>query len=200
MQRLPVYILGGGRSRRFGSDKARAELGGVPLIVRILESVEPFATEIWAVADRPDKYQDLGLKTLEDRTKDCGPLGGIQAALEHLIATQEAPCCLVLCCDLVDIQQGWVEQLLTARTDESWVVAFREQRWQPFPGLYDPRLLPQVEERLARGQLSLQGLCDAVPSLGLKLPDSWPEVAQVNTQEELERVRAWPGFRSSGDR
>ena len=32
---LPAYILAGGKSSRFGSDKARAQVGGEALVARI---------------------------------------------------------------------------------------------------------------------------------------------------------------------
>ena len=52
---VPAYILSGGRSSRFGSDKARALAAGKPLILHAADTVAPVAASITVVADRPDK-------------------------------------------------------------------------------------------------------------------------------------------------
>jgi molybdopterin-guanine dinucleotide biosynthesis protein A len=80
MKPIPVYLLAGGRSSRFGSDKARAELAGVPLILRLAHQVEPVASPLVVVADRRDKYLDLGLTTIADALPGLGPLGGLLTA------------------------------------------------------------------------------------------------------------------------
>ena len=60
-RRVPVYILAGGRSRRFGRDKARATTGGAALVVRLAELLTPVAQSITVIAGRPGAYDDLGL-------------------------------------------------------------------------------------------------------------------------------------------
>ena len=51
MEKVPVYILAGGRSSRFGHDKAMARLAGVPLLSRVGTLAAPFASRITVVAE-----------------------------------------------------------------------------------------------------------------------------------------------------
>ena len=78
---MPVYILAGGRSSRFGSDKARALLDGEPLVARLARQIEPVARRVTVVAEAADTYADLGLRTIADRRPGLGPLAGLEAAL-----------------------------------------------------------------------------------------------------------------------
>jgi molybdopterin-guanine dinucleotide biosynthesis protein A len=72
-------VLAGGQSRRFGSDKALAELGGVPLIERAVVALAQWCDEVVIVGgNRP------GHPALADwPTPGLGPLGGMAAALRH---------------------------------------------------------------------------------------------------------------------
>ncbi len=81
MERVPVCILSGGRSSRFGSDKARALLRFVPLIVHVVRTAESVASRVTVVADTADKYAGLGLKTIVDLTPGLGPIGGLNTVL-----------------------------------------------------------------------------------------------------------------------
>ncbi|WP_230281590.1 molybdenum cofactor guanylyltransferase [Croceicoccus sp. Ery15] len=72
-------IIGGGKSRRFGSDKAAALVDGVPLIDHVHAALRPQTADIvicgreWrAWTSLPDMPQP-----------DLGPLGGLNAALAH---------------------------------------------------------------------------------------------------------------------
>ena len=51
---LPLYILAGGKSRRFGSDKARALLDGKPQLLNIAEAFAPIA----ALETSPEIFED----------------------------------------------------------------------------------------------------------------------------------------------
>lgn len=184
MTRVPVYVLAGGRSLRFGSDKARAELGGVPLVLRLARLLEPIADGFTVVAERPDKYADLGLSTLGDAVPGLGPLGGLHTALTH---ARPPGWVLVVSADLLELRLEWLERLTSSAREPRRAVVFRDRFWQTFPGLYHTALLPEISRRIAGGELALYRLLAAEATACLSLPDDWPEVVQANTPEELER-------------
>ncbi len=183
-ERLPVYILAGGRSTRFGSDKARAVIHGQPLILHAANAVARFATRCTAVAAIPDQYADLGLPTIADSIPNAGPLGGLVRALSDLTDEDRL---LLVSCDLVLYDVEPVAQLLRAAAGTHGAAAFYTNRWQPMPGVYARRLIPQTEALLQRGDGSLARLLDLQ---GLAVPiESWDEVAlDVNTPEALLRA------------
>lgn len=80
-------ILAGGRSSRFGGDKAAATLHGKSLLELAADGLRP-GCDMIAVSARPDSSAaalaaDLKLAVLTDRTGDpAGPLAGIRAGLE----------------------------------------------------------------------------------------------------------------------
>lgn len=70
-------VLAGGQSRRFGSDKAMAELDGVTLIERAVDQLSHWCDHV-VVAGR----EAAPAPTLADWPRpNMGPLGGIAAAL-----------------------------------------------------------------------------------------------------------------------
>lgn len=180
---LPLYIVAGGRSVRFGSDKARAELEGVPLLIHTARALAPSASSVTVVADRADKYADLGLRTIADRAPGLGPLGGLQAALEDLPAGDDW--LLLGSCDLLGLRPRWVEALREAAADPHGVVAFHDQRWEPMPALYHRRVLPAVEAAITAGELTLWRLIEGCDPVALPLPAGWEAVVQVNTRDDL---------------
>lgn len=185
MKRLPVYLLAGGQSRRFGSDKARAMLHGQPLLRHVAAMLEPVATSLTVVADVAGKYQDLGFRTIADRQPGLGPLAGLDTALHDLPAGSDW---LLLCCgDAAVIRRHWLDRLLEACAGESDAVAFGDGHWQPMPGLYARSAAPVVAQGLAGGRRSMKNLLDALQSVRLPLPLDWPEHWQVNTRQELDR-------------
>lgn len=189
MPRVPAYILAGGKSSRFGSDKARALLDGEPLIVRVQRMLEAHASGITVVADTTDKYADLGLRTIADLNPGRGPLAGLQTALNDLQCDQHG---LLLCpCDAVVIEPDWIQQLIGARDEKADAVAFRDQqnRWQPMPALYALSALPRVDEHLADDRLSMQDLLQGLNTTRVDLPTDWPERWQVNRPADLDAHR-----------
>lgn len=187
MERLPVYVLAGGRSSRFGRDKATAVLAGETLLARVAALAAPFAERITVVAEHAGKYEAVGLRTIADAVSGRGPLGGLLAAL----GDAEGEWTLVLPCDLVTMQAGWVARLLAARRPGSRAVVFRGQRWEPLPGLYHVAARPQVEAALAAHELTLWHLYSRVQTEAVPLPEDWPELAQVNSPADLRRAEAW---------
>lgn len=180
----PAYVLAGGRSRRFGSDKARVVRHGMPGLVWLREQLLAFGCpRVTAIAREDGAYYDLGVTTIADLHPELGPLGGLEAALSDARENR----ILLLSCDLLELRESWLRRL-TASPGQA--VAFHQETWHPFPGCYERSLLPVVTRRLSESGAgrSFQSLLNApeVASVALPLPADWPEVVSFNTQRELE--------------
>ncbi len=74
-------ILAGGRSRRFGRDKAAELVDGKAMLDHVIDALSPQVAEI-SVCGRDWK----GITRIEDRpSRDLGPLGGLNGALAYAI-------------------------------------------------------------------------------------------------------------------
>src|SRR6266481_3580651 len=95
------YVLAGGGSTRFGRDKALVEVGGTPMLKRMIELLRQVTKEVKIVA-AANKYAAFGVTTVEDRWPGEGPLGGIITALEDAARTAARPeWNLILSCDML---------------------------------------------------------------------------------------------------
>jgi molybdopterin-guanine dinucleotide biosynthesis protein A len=186
MNTLPAYILAGGQSSRFGSDKALASLHGKPLIQRIAEAAASRCQPITAIGHRLDEYKPLGLRTIVDTIPDCGPMGGLHAALQDAC---DHCWLLLLSCDLLQLQSHWIDALLDARTECAPAVAYRHDgRWQPLLALYQTSLIDEVRSRLATHRFAMHRLLDDIACVHCPLPADWPDILQVNDEASLN---AW---------
>lgn len=187
--KLPVYILAGGKSSRFGSDKALAEFRGQPLLARLVDLVSPIASSITAIAKAKGQYADLGVRTIADTYQNAGPLAGIHAALSDAVQTSTdrriSEWVLVLSCDLVAFDCDWCNQLASHRDENTKAVAFHHEKWEPLLGLYRRDVLSEITRRLEAGHNSPQRLLSEIGACAVGIPKNWPSVIQVNTQEEL---------------
>lgn len=186
----PAYILAGGRSRRFGSDKARAMHEGQAMIIRVARLAQPAASAVYAVADRAGRYDDLGLTTLADHHPGRGPLAGLEAALRHRLDQHGSGWIILLSCDLLHLEPDWLSILeqATHDTPDALAAAFREHdRWQPLLSLYHTDALPLVQQRLADDHLAMQHLLNdpAMHTATAPLPPDWPATLQANRREDL---------------
>lgn len=181
-ERPPAYILAGGRSSRFGSDKARALLHGEPLLLRQARLLTTLGHRVTIVGRWAGQYQDLGLATIGDSEPDLGPRVGLQTALRH----RGEGWLLLSSCDLVVLRDGWLVRLLAlAGTPPPPAIAYRDERWQPFPGLYHTSLLSRPE------LFEHGGLCqllDRVGAVAAPLPPDWTAQRQANTPAELQQL------------
>jgi molybdenum cofactor guanylyltransferase len=102
------YVLAGGGSTRFGRDKALVEVGGTPMLERMVELLRRVTKEVKIVAAL-NKYATFGVTIVEDRWPGEGPLGGIITALENAARNTAPPeWNLILSCDMPFLTPGWL--------------------------------------------------------------------------------------------
>lgn len=213
--------MAGGLSSRFGSDKARVEVACVedriegtsePLLLALRRSLSRQGHAVEIVADRADRYDDLGVQCLVDRLIGQGPLAGVATALQH--REQQRPGWLLLIsCDLYVWRAEWFKSLAKMAIEHQPspngnapqpvdAIAFvgdmksdlrvEKQVWEPFPSLLHTRLLPQALTNLRREQYSLQTLFQASRTVAVKSSDN-PQAWTFNTPQQLRSLRPEAG-------
>ncbi len=120
----PAYILAGGQSTRFGSDKALVTTTAGPLLSYLHQTLAERGHAVYVVADRVDRYRQLGIECLVDQVASKGPLAGMATALQHRL-DQETGWLLVLSCDQYFWNHAWFCCLADYVTEQVEAIAFR---------------------------------------------------------------------------
>lgn len=192
---VAAYILAGGQSSRFGSDKALAQVAGDVQLLRLIRDLRRAGTETHVVADRRDRYSQLGLDCLEDQVSGMGPLAGLVAALNAHQKAGASGWLLLVGCDQVVWRQEWLDQLMANADQACDAVVFLGARRElsqfsdPLPGLYHVRLAKVAAQLLESQRRSLMGLLDVARVRQLKMEKGQaPHYWTFNTPEELESL------------
>jgi molybdopterin-guanine dinucleotide biosynthesis protein A len=190
MHSAPLYILAGGQSRRFGSDKARAKVGAETLLERVARVMGADASRVWVVAAEQGRYEELLPGAgVEDRWPGEGPLGGLGSALTHRIATQGPGWLALAPCDLLDPEVAWWSLLSAQVVHGDVAAAFHDgQRWHPLVGLYHTDSLSAVESLITRGERALWRLLEEVNARPVSPPAGWRGASGANSPELLESI------------
>ena len=89
--RFSGAVLCGGRSRRFGRDKATYLHNGTPLARISLRALrEAGASEVFSIGGDADALADMGFSAVPDEHPGEGPLGGIICALRQAALSRAA--------------------------------------------------------------------------------------------------------------
>lgn len=170
--RLLGAVLAGGQSRRFGSDKALAPLGGKPLIEHVIAAL---AKQTDAVIVCGREWEDW----VPDRPgPELGPLGGINAAL-HCAAARGFDAVLTVPCDAPLLPPDLAERLAAHGP-----AVFVEN--MPVIGLWPAALAAKLDAHLADADdRSVRGWARAAGALSYVLDRSIPN---VNSPTDLNRI------------
>jgi aminoglycoside 6-adenylyltransferase len=157
-------LLVGGASERFGSPKALARFRGEPLAERAWRLLGETFEEVLAVGKGAEL--ELPFPVLDDGSEERAPVFGLIAGLRA--ASHEVAVALPVDCPLVTPEL--LRELAEARA---------VPQTGPLPGAYSKSDVPELEARVARGELSLRGVNATVREADETL------LLNVNTRMEL---------------
>ena len=203
-------VLAGGRSSRFGSEKALHRWRGAPLIQHVLEALDegvaPSAllVAVGALEEHPLLIEALQTDPRADRLRPLpdppdiqGPLAGLAAGLRA--AHGHSDLVMACACDMPALTPGLLAGLLKiARMTSAPAVAPRVAgRFEPLCALYRPAgCLDALEHYAQTGRRSLQGLLEALPEVRVvdeaelsAMEPGWRRaLANINRLDDLERL------------
>lgn len=151
-------LLAGGQSRRFGTNKALAELAGRRLIEHPAEVLTTLFARRLLVTNTPEQYGFLGWPMTGDRFPGAGPLAGIHAAL----AAAEDDRIFVTACDMPLLNPDLIRLLCATAGEWDALLPCSDQGPEPLCAVYDKAALPVIELALARGDNRVQEVLQAL--------------------------------------
>jgi len=155
---VAAFVLAGGKSTRMGSDKAFVLLDGRTLLDCALELARSVTREV-CIAGNAAKFAAFA-PVVEDIFRECGPLGGIHAALRASTAELN----LVLAVDLPFLSSALLEFLINKarRSDAMVTVPRAEGRLQPLCAVYRRKFGDAAEQALLAGRYKIGAVIEEV--------------------------------------
>ncbi len=167
-------ILAGGASRRFGTPKALARVGGQRIVDRVLGALAEAVPEVVVSANEPWLYEDLDLDVIPDRHPGIGPLAGLQAALHHAV-DRAWPGALVVACDLPYVTTELLRLLVRRASVSTADVIVPESTgrygFEPLCAYYSVECIPAVEAMIQEGENRVHRLLSRVRADPVPLAD-----------------------------
>ena len=141
---ISAFIIAGGRSRRFGEDKALFDYRGMPLIQHVAESIKPAIGKIAIVADDAERFAFLGIPCYRDIIPGMGPFGGLHAALTNADTVR----IFVFACDMPGLDADLIRYMAAESEQYDVTVPYIEGRYEPLHAVYSKSCLAPVEKRI----------------------------------------------------
>jgi len=194
-ERILAVLLAGGQSRRYGSHKALAEVGGIPMIDRGLATLDRVCPAAVIIANEPQAYERTGRLIRPDTRPGTGVLGGILSALDWALE-EDLEGALVLACDMPFVPAALLAELVRRAEPEGVSIAESDgpRGLEPLCAVYGVGCLPHIAQALDRGERAVVSFFADVP---VRLLDraavakfGSPERMFFNLNHPDERTRA----------
>lgn len=191
------YVLAGGKSTRFGRDKALVEFGGQSMLERMVGMIL-HATKKVRIVGPPEEYAEFGIEIIEDRWPGEGPLGGIITALEDAAANGEGSRWnLMVSCDMPFMTGDWLKFLAKRASKSRAQVVLPHSATGPEP-LCACYRTDATSALRAAFETGMRKITDALKHVSTEVLDEtdWKRFDSagrlfwnMNTAEDYEKVR-----------
>ncbi len=161
MNETIAAILVGGHSTRMGRDKANLTRDGVSWLECTARVAANCELQVLAVGrEQPHDWpHNLKVEFIADALPNCGPLGGLLAALRWA-KVHEFHSVLALPCDLPQLNEDALKWILGQKRGRDGIAVTREEQLEPLFAIYDVGLMEEVAESLESGRRSLHGVIE----------------------------------------
>ncbi len=182
-------ILAGGKSLRYGKDKAFELFRGTPLIERVISVMKEIFSEVIIITNDLDKYREFGLKTYEDIIKDVGPIAGILTGLIRI----ETEAGFFVACDMPFLNSRLIRYMLKEKDGFDVTVPKIGEYIEPIHAIYTKRCIPFIEEAISLKKFNIRSFFEKVSVRYiqkeeiLELDPEMKSFININSPEDLRR-------------
>jgi molybdopterin-guanine dinucleotide biosynthesis protein A len=184
-------VLVGGKSRRYGRNKALELFQGERLIDRQVRTVGSLFSEVLVITNEPEFYLHLDVTIVRDVIPGQGPLGGIYTGLIFA----QGKSVFVTACDMPFVQPAVVRRMVQLAKNYDVIVPEKIEGLEPLHAIYSSRCLPHIEQMLDHGTLQVINFFPAVKVYRLsseeigQLDPQGLSFVNINTPDDMDRAK-----------
>lgn len=184
-------ILAGGKSSRFGENKAFIDINGLPLIEHTFNLLNKIFEKVCISANSHSQYSFFNAPIITDIFKDCGPMGGIHAALKGSSSFET----FFAACDMPFLKKEIILYLKDQIGNFDAVVPKFKEKLHPLCAVYTKNCLPKIELQLTNKDYKLTNFIKSINAKIINeseikhLDKQGKSFTNINTKEEYERIR-----------
>lgn len=192
MDRLDVddltgLVLAGGRSRRFGTDKARHPVGERTMTAAVVAALTPLCSRVLvSLGAGTAPFDDLDVRYVRDQYPEAGPLAGLHAGLQACTTRW----LLVAACDMPFLTPEALRRLLRDGHPSLQAVVATDSggRLHPLCACYRRDVRPLLEAQLRAGHRAAYRFIEQLSATRrVRLPDD--ALRNINTPADLAPPR-----------
>ena len=178
---MNAIILAGGKSTRFGSNKALYELDQKPMLINIIEKLNPIFNKIYVVGN--EDYDYNGIKNIEyltDVIPDKGPLGGLYTGLK----ASDSQYNYLQACDMPFVCKEYlryIKKYIDSKESYEAYIPEKNGYLEPFVGIYDKNITDKILELIKEEKLNFDNLFEKINIK--KIAEE--EIAQIADTERI---------------
>ena len=187
---LPV-ILAGGKSRRFGADKADAKLGDKSLIDYTINKLEPKFAEILVITNNPIQVSKNNIFFIKDTMSgQLGPLVGILSAMEWVKNNDKNYEWIIsFPCDTPFFEEEIIDEVIKSQKSSDKKLLFLKsgnKRHNIF-GLWSIELMEQLRNDINQGARKVEDWANKIGTEIVEInSESDKSFLNINTKLDLE--------------
>jgi molybdenum cofactor guanylyltransferase len=182
-------VLAGGKSSRFGSDKAMANWNGKRLIENAIDILHPVCHKVIISSNNPE-YSFTGCEVCPDELPIQAPMIGIYSCLKR----SQTEINIILSCDIPLIPTALLKHLIEKSPGYDAIIPKHgNDQMEPLCGIYKRSLIPNLEKFIEDENYSLKYLLkfsatlfvQINPSLSFFYKDLF---VNINTMEDFGKL------------
>ena len=184
LNKVNAYILTGGLSRRFGSDKALAQIEGFTFLDKIHAVVKPFFYQVSSVGKIS---YSMNIKFIPDGYKQQAPLVGILTALKHSSNNWN----LILSVDIPFINQDVLQVMierLNENQDSKIIIPLINDQFMPLLAFYHKDCIFEFEKALKKNNFTIKSIINYMNPVIINMNQFRDELANINTIKQLHKM------------
>ncbi|MFH1350619.1 MAG: molybdenum cofactor guanylyltransferase [Pseudomonadota bacterium] len=151
-------ILAGGKSTRYGRNKAFERIDGTPIIERVVDTMGSVFQKLIIITNTPLEYAHLGVPMFEDIIKGLGPIGGIYTGLD--VISNAAG--FFVACDMPFLNPNLIHEMVEVLGDFDAVVPKIDWKLESLHALYSKRCLLPIKKLIDAGEYQVIKLFERV--------------------------------------
>ncbi|MEJ5301750.1 MAG: molybdenum cofactor guanylyltransferase [Thermodesulforhabdaceae bacterium] len=190
MKSITGVILAGGKSSRFGRNKALEPFMGERLIDRSIRLIKEWSDPIFVVCQKPEEYFGVEANLVADLIPDQGPLMGLYTAL--LFSPGEW--IFLRAVDMPFLEKGFAELLIRRALEGNAdvIVPVKSGQYEPLCACYNLRCIPHIKRAIEKGggrviSFFSRVRVDAIPEEIWETTDpTGKSILNINTLQDLD--------------